>query len=72
MSGGEAADWQALMNNYIDKEFLTFENFANDLKRAFAPTNTVGDAIHRLTNMTQGKHPAEELVTDFKLALMQA
>ena len=60
------------MNNFMDKEFPTLESFANDLEQAFAPTDAVGDAMHRITNMSQGKRPAEELVTDFKLALTQA
>jgi len=60
------------MMDYTLNHTLQVESFLNDLEWAFAPTDAVEDVMHRLTNMTQGKHPAEELVTNFKLALTQA
>jgi hypothetical protein len=50
----------------------TFEQFATKLKKDFKYKEQIRDAMTLLKTIQQGKQPAEELITEFKLLVGQA
>jgi hypothetical protein len=50
----------------------SWADFTRDFKRAFAPTNSQGDAMASLMNLRQGKSPLVEYIAEFNQLSLRA
>jgi hypothetical protein len=76
MNDKEAAQWREAWIEGNTRNgtlwFPAYENFLNEIDRAFNPTDAVGDAMHKLRALKQESRSAEELITEFNLLCRQA